>query len=73
MQAIMVDKRARGEVEKSVRRLLWKAEARGACRNDSSGHRNRSNTNDHCKNDINISVSNSTGNNSDNYTEFVRF
>ena len=44
----MDDKRARLGVEKSVRRLLQKAQTRSACGDHSSGHSNRSNTNEHC-------------------------
>lgn len=54
-------------MERSVRRLVQEAQARGACGNDGG-------VLIHCyKDDINISVSNGPGKNSDNYAEFVRF
>lgn len=72
MKAIMDDERARRKMERSVRRLVQKAQARGACGND--GGAIETGVLIHCyKDDINISVSNGPDNNSDNYAEFVRF
>lgn len=65
MKAIMHVKRARAELQKTLRRLFQKAQARGGCSSDSSGLGNRNCTNDGRKSDEIVSVSSSPGDNSD--------